>query len=98
MPEASQYTSNYLVISGCASTGDVVNNFFNVWNASSQSLLQTYLVPFFNISVIDFEILEKFRMIIASQPKETTYLSYRRWWLPVQHIFYIAEVHYDSFW
>jgi hypothetical protein len=62
VPEASQYTLKDLVMSDCASTGDVVNNFFNARKASSQSLLQTYLVPFFNSSVIGFEILEKFGM------------------------------------
>jgi hypothetical protein len=42
--------------------GDVVNNFFNVWKASSQASLQTYLFPFFSNSVIGFAILEKFKM------------------------------------
>jgi hypothetical protein len=54
--------SKGLAMSDYTSTGDVVNNFFNVWKASSYSLLQTYLVPFFNSSVIGFEILEKFGM------------------------------------
>jgi hypothetical protein len=30
VPEASQYILNDLVMSGCARTGDVVSNFFNV--------------------------------------------------------------------
>jgi hypothetical protein len=49
-------------MSGCASTGDVVSNFFIVTKASSQSLLHTYLLPFFNSSVIGFAVLEKFGM------------------------------------
>jgi hypothetical protein len=51
-----------LAMSGCASTGDVVNNSFNAWKASSQSLPHTYFVPFFNSLVIGFEKLEKLRM------------------------------------
>jgi hypothetical protein len=47
---------------GCVSTGDVVSNFFKVKKASSESLLHTYLLPFFKRLVIGFEILEKFRM------------------------------------
>jgi hypothetical protein len=47
-------------MSGYSSTGDVVSNFFKVLKASSQSLLYTYLLPFFNSLVIGFEILEKF--------------------------------------
>jgi hypothetical protein len=62
VPEASQYKSNDLSISGCASSGDVVKNFFNVWNASSQVSLQTYMVPFFKSSIIGFAISEKFGM------------------------------------
>jgi hypothetical protein len=49
-------------MSGCASTGDVVSDFFKVLKASSQSLLHKYLLPFFMSSVIGFEILKKFRM------------------------------------
>jgi hypothetical protein len=49
-------------MSGCASTGDVVSNFFNIKKASSQFALQTYLLPFFNNSVIGLAILEKFGM------------------------------------
>jgi hypothetical protein len=49
-------------MSGYASTGDVVSNFFKVLKASSHSLLHTYLFPFFKSSVIGFKILEKFRM------------------------------------
>jgi hypothetical protein len=33
--------------------------------------------------------------IIDNQPKETLYLSYRRWWLPIQHILYLAGVSRD---
>jgi hypothetical protein len=62
VPEASQYTSKGLAMSGCASTGDVVSNFFKVLKASSKSLLHTYLLPFFNSSVMGYEILEKFGM------------------------------------
>jgi hypothetical protein len=36
-------------------------------------------------------------MIIASQPKKTSYLGHRRWWLPFQDLFHLAEVHRDSF-
>jgi hypothetical protein len=49
-------------MSGYANTDDVVSNFFKVKKDSSQSLLHTYLLPFFKSSVIGFEILEKFRM------------------------------------
>jgi hypothetical protein len=49
-------------MSGYASTGDVVSNFFKVKKASSQSLLHTYLLPFFNSLVIGFAILEKLKM------------------------------------
>jgi hypothetical protein len=47
---------------GYASTSDLVSNFFKDRKTSTQSLLQTYLLPFFKSSVIGFEILEKFRM------------------------------------
>jgi hypothetical protein len=47
---------------GCASTVDVVSNFFKVRKASPQSALQTYVLPFFNSSVIGLAILEKFGM------------------------------------
>jgi hypothetical protein len=40
VPDASQYTSKDFVMSGCANTGDVVNNFFRVQNASSRSVFQ----------------------------------------------------------
>jgi hypothetical protein len=46
-------------MSSCASTGDVDSNFFKVLKASSQSLFRIYLLPFFNSSMIGFEILEK---------------------------------------
>jgi hypothetical protein len=36
-------------------------------------------------------------MIIASQPKETSYLRHRRWRLPLQDLFHLARVHRDSF-
>jgi hypothetical protein len=49
---------------GCASTGDVVSNFFNDKNASSQALLQTYLVHFFKSLVTSLEILEKMGIIL----------------------------------
>jgi hypothetical protein len=49
-------------MSGCTSTGDVVSNFFKVLKASLQSLLHTYLLPFYSNLVIGFEILEKFGM------------------------------------
>jgi hypothetical protein len=35
--------------------------------------------------------------IIASQHKKTTYIMYIHWWLPFQHISYLAGVHRDSF-
>jgi hypothetical protein len=60
VPEASQKMSKDLAMSGYASTSDVVSNFIKVLKASSQSLLHTYMLPFFNSSVIGFEILEKF--------------------------------------
>jgi hypothetical protein len=60
VPDASQYTSKDFVISGCANTGDVVNNFFRVWNASSQSAFQTNYSSFFRRSIIGLAILEKF--------------------------------------
>jgi hypothetical protein len=41
VPQASQYMLKDLAMSGCASTGDVVNNFFKDRNASSQSLPHT---------------------------------------------------------
>jgi hypothetical protein len=50
------------MMSGYASTGDVVNNIFNAWNVSSQYSLQTYLIPFFKSWVIGFTIFKKFRM------------------------------------
>jgi hypothetical protein len=49
-------------MSGYASTYNVVSNFFKVLKASSQSLLQTYLFPFFKNLEIGFKILEKFGM------------------------------------
>jgi hypothetical protein len=52
--------SKDLTMSGCATTSDVVSNFFKVLKASLQSLLHTYLLPFFNNPGICFEILEKF--------------------------------------
>jgi hypothetical protein len=47
---------------GYISTDDVVSNFFKLRKASLQSLLHTYLLPFFKSSVVGFEILEKFGM------------------------------------
>jgi hypothetical protein len=61
VPEVSQYMLKDLAKLGCASTGDVVSSFFNIWNDSSQASFQTYFVPFFKSSVIGLEILEKFR-------------------------------------
>jgi hypothetical protein len=49
---------------GCVGTSDVVSNFFNIRKASPQPSLHTYLLPFFNRSVIGFAILEKIRIIL----------------------------------
>jgi hypothetical protein len=62
VPDASQYTSKDFVISGCANTGDVVNNIFRVWNASSRSTFETNFSSFFRRSVMSLAILEKFRI------------------------------------
>jgi hypothetical protein len=62
VPDASQYTSKDFVMSGCANTGDVVNNFFRVQNASSRSAFQTNLSSFFRRSIMSLAILEKFRI------------------------------------
>jgi hypothetical protein len=45
-----------------ASMAEVVNNIFRYLKASSQASLQTYLLPFFNNSIIGFAILAKFRI------------------------------------
>jgi hypothetical protein len=58
--DASQYTSKDFVMSDCANTGDVVNNFFRVQNASSRSAFQTNFSSFFRRSVMGLAILEKF--------------------------------------
>jgi hypothetical protein len=52
------------VISGCANTGDVVNNFFRVQNASLCSAFQTNFYSFFRRSVMGLAILEKFKMLV----------------------------------
>jgi hypothetical protein len=49
-------------MSGSASTGDVVSNFFKVLKAASQYLPHRYLLPFFKSSVIGFELFENFRI------------------------------------
>jgi hypothetical protein len=49
-------------MSGCANTGEVVNNFFKVYNASSRLAFHTNFSPFFNRSVMCLAILEKFGM------------------------------------
>jgi hypothetical protein len=100
MPEVSQYISKDLPMSSRANIGDVVSNFFKVRKASLQSALHTYLLPFFNNSVIGFVILEKLRnepSIIVSQSKETSHLVNRLWWLPIQDISQLARVHCDTF-
>jgi hypothetical protein len=60
VPDVSQYTSKDFVISGCANTRDVVNNFFRVQNASPSSAFQTNFSSFFRRSVMGLAILEKF--------------------------------------
>jgi hypothetical protein len=60
--DASQYTSKDFEISDCANTGDVVNNFFRVQNASSRSAFQTNFSSFFRRSVMGFAILEKIKI------------------------------------
>jgi hypothetical protein len=62
VPDASQNTSKDFAMSGYANTGDVVNNFFRVWNASSCSAFQTNFSSFFRRSVMDLAILEKFKI------------------------------------
>jgi hypothetical protein len=48
-------------MSGYANTGDVVSNFFRVWNASSRFAFQTNFSSFFKRSVMGLTILEKFK-------------------------------------
>jgi hypothetical protein len=59
VPEASQYTSKGLLLSGCANTGAVVGCCLNAWKASSHFRLQTNLASFFSSSVMGFAIREK---------------------------------------
>ena len=58
VPDASQYTSKDLVLSGWAKIGAVVN-YLRVWKAISHFSSHTNFTPFFNSSVIGLAILEK---------------------------------------
>jgi hypothetical protein len=62
VPDASEYTLKDFVMSGCANTRDVVNNFFRVQNASSRSAFQTNFSSFFKRSTMGLAILKKFRI------------------------------------
>jgi hypothetical protein len=62
VPEASQNTSNGFDIFGWVNRGAEDKCSLNVWKALSHSSLHTNLTPFFNSSVMDLAILEKFEI------------------------------------
>jgi hypothetical protein len=83
-------------MSGCASTDDVVSNFFKVKKGFITSHAPYILVSLLQQLSDRDRNLGKVRnkpSIVARKPKETSHLVHRHWRLPIQDISHLGRVH-----